>query len=305
MSETTQGYFELESGSGQTNPGFQSTLDYIREAAQSERQKGELFERLMLTYFSEDPDYKQQFSEVYLYKDWAELQAGYDANDIGIDLVAKEREGGFCAIQCKCYAEDTRISKPHLDSFISASAGELFTSRFIVDTGGEWGPNALRTIDPIKDKLRIIRYSDLQSSPFDWPDLSLHDPEQLAYQQRRFHLKDHQKEAFDDVTNGFKASDRGKMIMACGTRQNLHRTQNRRGNRRYRRQSALSRPVHQSPLTGDAGMVGATRNRPQLYRYLFRYSRRTNKRGLLYSRTQAPRYHRPSVYLPHITEPRW
>ena len=217
MSETTQGYFELESGSSQTNPGFQSTLDYIREAARSERRKGDLFERLMLTYFSQDPDYQQQFSEVYLYKDWAELQTGYDANDIGIDLVAKERNGGYCAIQCKCYAENTRISKPHLDSFISASASELFTSRLIVDTGGEWGPNALRTIDPIKDKLRIIRYSDLENSPFDWPDLSLQDPEQLTYQQRRFHLKDHQKEAFDDVTNGFKTSDRGKLIMACGT----------------------------------------------------------------------------------------
>ena len=217
MSESTQSYIDLETSTTPTNPGFQSTLDYIREAAQSERQKGDLFERLMLTYFTEDPDYKQQFSEVYLYKDWAALQTGYDANDIGIDLVAKERDGGYCAIQCKCYAENTRISKPHLDSFISASAGERFTSRLIVDTGGEWGPNALRTIDPIKDKLRIIRYSDLESSPFDWPDLSLQDPEQLTYQQRRFHLKDHQKEAFDDVTNGFKASDRGKMIMACGT----------------------------------------------------------------------------------------
>ena len=212
-----QSYIDLETSITPINPGFQSTLDYIREAAQSERQKGDLFERLMLTYFSQDPDYKQQFSEVYLYKDWAALQTGYDANDIGIDLVAKERDGGYCAIQCKCYAPDTRISKPHLDSFISASASELFTSRLIVDTGGEWGPNALRTIDPIRDKLRIIRYSDLESSPFHLPDLSLQDPEQLTYQQKRFHLKDHQKEAFDDVTNGFKESDRGKLIMACGT----------------------------------------------------------------------------------------
>ena len=217
MSEPTQGYFTLGGETEPINPGFQSTLDYIREAAQSERRKGELFERLMLTYFSQDPDYQQQFSEVYLYKDWAELQTGYDANDIGIDLVAKERHGGYCAIQCKCYAEDTRISKPAIDSFISASASERFTSRLIVDTGGEWGPNALRTIDPIKDKLRIIRYSDLESSPFEWPDLSLHDPEQLTYKQKRFHLKDHQKEAFDDVINGFKEADRGKLIMACGT----------------------------------------------------------------------------------------
>ena len=217
MSETTQTYLGLESTSTPTNPGFQSVLNYIRERATSEYRKGELFERLMLTYLTEDPDYKEQFSEVYLYKDWAELQTDFDANDIGIDLVAQERHGGYCAIQCKCYAEDTRIAKPALDSFISASASELFTSRLIVDTGGEWGPNALRTIDPIKDKLRIIRYSDLESSPFDWPDLSLQDPEQLTYKQRRFHLKDHQKEAFDDVINGFKEADRGKLIMACGT----------------------------------------------------------------------------------------
>ena len=217
MSEPTQGYFTLGGETEPINPGFQSTLDYIREAAQSERQKGELFERLMLTYLTEDPDYKEQFSEVWLYKQWAAQRTDFDANDIGIDLVAKERHGGYCAIQCKCYAEDTRIAKPALDSFISASASEFFTSRLIVDTGGEWGPNALRTIDPIKDKLRIIRYSDLESSPFDWPDLSLQDPEQLTYKQRRFHLKDHQKEAFDDVINGFKEADRGKMIMACGT----------------------------------------------------------------------------------------
>ena len=217
MSESTQTYLGLESTCTPTNPGFQSTLDYIRERATSEYRKGELFERLMLTYLTEDPDYKAQFSEVWLYKQWAAQRTDFDANDIGIDLVAKERHGGYCAIQCKCYAEDTRISKPALDSFIAASASERFTSRLIVDTGGEWGPNALRTIDPIKDKLRIIRYSDLESSPFDWPDLSLHDPEQLTYKQRRFHLKDHQKEAFDDVINGFKADDRGKLIMACGT----------------------------------------------------------------------------------------
>ena len=104
MSETTQGYLGLEGESRQTNPGFQSTLDYIREKAQSERQKGDLFERLMQKYFSEDPDYKEQFSEVYLWKEWAQLQTEFDGTDIGVDLVAQKHDGGFCAIQCKCYA---------------------------------------------------------------------------------------------------------------------------------------------------------------------------------------------------------
>ena len=217
MSETTQGYLGLANTNTQTNPNFGSVLDYIREHAQSEHQKGELFERLMLKYFTEDPDYKEQFSEVSLWKHWAALRTDYDANDIGVDLVAKKHDGTYCAIQCKCYAENTRVSKPHLDSFIAASANEIFTSRIFVNTGGEFGENALRTITPLGDKFRIIRFTDLKNSPFNWPDLSVQEPEQLIYQQRRFSLKEHQQEAFDDVINGFKVNARGKLIMACGT----------------------------------------------------------------------------------------
>ncbi len=131
MSETTQGYLELESESRQTNLGFQSVLNYIREHARSERQKGELFERLMRKYFTEDPDYKAAFSEVYLWKQWAQLQTEFDGTDIGVALTAEKRYGGYCAIQCKCYAETTRISKRHIDSFISASASEIFISTLV------------------------------------------------------------------------------------------------------------------------------------------------------------------------------
>ena len=217
MSETTQGYLGFDSDSTKVNLGFQSVLNHIRENARSERQKGDEFERLMQKYFTEDPDYKEQFSQVYLYKQWAATRTEFDGRDIGVDLVAQKHDGGFCAIQCKCYAPDTRISKPAIDSFISASASEIFTSRILVNTGGELGENALRTIEPLGDKFRIIRFRDLENSPFEWPDLSIQQPEQLTYKQRKFYLKDHQQEAFDNVINGFKEHDRGKLIMACGT----------------------------------------------------------------------------------------
>ena len=32
----------------------------------------------------------------------------------------------------------------------------------------------------------------------------------------------HQEEAIADVIKGFESNDRGKLIMACGNRQNLH-----------------------------------------------------------------------------------
>ena len=82
MAQETQAYLELGSENRQIDTGFQSVLDYIREHAGSERQKGDLFERLMLKYFSEDPDYKEQFFEVYLWKQWAQLQTEFDGTDI-------------------------------------------------------------------------------------------------------------------------------------------------------------------------------------------------------------------------------
>ena len=197
--------------------GFQRTLDHIRSIADSEAEKGRLFERLMKTYFIKDPLYKERFSEVWLWSEWADLRPDFEGTDTGIDLVAEERQGGYCAIQCKCYAPGTQISKPHLDSFIAASARDPFTARIVVDTGDGWGPNAVKTITPLKPACTVLRFGDLASRPFDWPDLVHDEPEDLSFRHEPFSVRPHQKVAFDDVTAGFNDHDRGKLIMACGT----------------------------------------------------------------------------------------
>ena len=115
MSEATQLHLPLGNGSEQTDNGFDDALNYIRENANSQFGKGRLFERLIQAYLLEDPFYKKRFSEVYLWTEWAQLRPEVGGVDLGIDLVATERDGGYCAIQCKCYAEDKRISKADLD----------------------------------------------------------------------------------------------------------------------------------------------------------------------------------------------
>ena len=217
MTEETQTYLALGTGSEETDNGFYTALNYIRENANTQYGKGKLFERLIRTYLLEDPFYQKRFSEVYLWSEWAELRPEFDGVDIGIDLVAQERDGGYCAIQCKCYAENTRISKGDLDTFISASAREPFTARMFVDTGRDWSANVYRTLDGLQPPCQRVSVADLASRPVDWPDLSSETPEHLDYQQEAFSLREHQKAAFDDVINGFKTADRGKLIMACGT----------------------------------------------------------------------------------------
>ena len=197
--------------------GFQQVLDHIRSSADSEARKGRLFERLMKRYFSVDPIYGERFSKVWLWSEWAAARADFDGTDTGIDLVAEERGGGHCAIQCKCYAPGTQISKPSLDSFIAASAREPFTARIFVDTGDSWGPNAVKTIRALKPACTVLRFGDLADRPIHWPDLVRGQPEDLALRREPFSLRPHQQAAFDDVVAGFKDQDRGKLIMACGS----------------------------------------------------------------------------------------
>ena len=44
----------------------------------------------MKKYFGEDPVYKERFSQVWLWSEWASIQPGFDGADTGIDLVAEE-----------------------------------------------------------------------------------------------------------------------------------------------------------------------------------------------------------------------
>ena len=217
MSEETQLYLDIQMGSGNAESCFEGVLNHIRNVAPSQSHKGRLFERLMQRYFRVDPLYKDRFTDVSLWKEWTALRTEFDATDIGIDLVAQERTGEYCAIQCKCYGPNTRISKGDIDSFISASVSKLFTKRILVHTGRELGSNARRIIEPLGADFQVIGYGHLASRPVDWPNLRYEAPEQLNYRHEPFSLRPHQQEAFNDVLNGFKSSDRGKLIMACGT----------------------------------------------------------------------------------------
>lgn len=81
---------------------FQKTLDHIRSISGSMAEQGHLFERLMKKYLTLDPIYKDRFSDVWLWSEWAVARPGFTGSDTGVDLVAAERQGGYCAIQCKC-----------------------------------------------------------------------------------------------------------------------------------------------------------------------------------------------------------
>lgn len=189
-------------------------LDQLREQATSEADKGSRLERLIEEFLRTDPTYAQQFSDVWLWQDWP----GRDGkHDTGIDLVAVDRlTGGNVAIQCKFYAPESTIGKKDIDTFMSASGKAGFTERIIVSTTEKWNQHAEDAIQGQQIPVRRLGVADLEQSVVDWDGFDWAAPQQLPVTDKK-KLRPHQQEAVKAVTQGFTDSDRGRLIMACGT----------------------------------------------------------------------------------------
>lgn len=191
-------------------------LSEFRAASIDERDKGDLFESLILSYLQIDPTYSSYFDKAWLYPEWAK-ENGRPGNDVGIDLVARNRESGaLTAIQCKFYAEDAYLDKSEIDSFFTASGKEPFRERIIFSTTDNWSKNAEDAIHDQQIPVIRVRVQDLDESGVDWSGFSLKTPTSLKLKAKKQPFP-HQLEAITAAEKHFSENDRGKLIMACGT----------------------------------------------------------------------------------------
>lgn len=198
-----------------SSEAFEHLLDTLFYGGLDQRDKGDKFERLMRSYLLTDPEWASQFSDVWLWKDYP----GRDGRiDTGIDLVAQAKHTGeLTAIQCKFIDPETTVSKQHLDSFIADSSRREFSRRLFVSTSVKWGKNAEDAIRDLDPPLTRLNFYDLAASSIDWTQFSLETPDQITRKDGVKTLRPHQSQALEAVREGFHHSDRGKMIMACGT----------------------------------------------------------------------------------------
>jgi predicted helicase len=188
-------------------------LQQIRNSSSNEKEKGDKFERLMLSFFRIEPTYKAQFKNVWLWSDWT---GNRGLPDTGIDLVAENIDGGFTAIQCKNYAPTTTLEKSDIDSFFTESGKAPFTHRIVVSTTNLWSIHAENSLKGQDKPVRRIGIDALSSSMVDWDSLSIENLKKLKLFEGK-KRREHQVEAIKSVIEGFKTHDRGKLIMACGT----------------------------------------------------------------------------------------
>ena len=195
-------------------PHFEQALTTLRDRATDYVGMGRAFERLMQAALSREPGILgDRFSQVWLWQEWPD----HDGQDTGIDLVAEEREGGLCAIQCKFFDPHRPVPRKAIDSFMAKSEPTQYTSRLIINTGGPIQSHALRTLEASPKPCRVLGPADLDGWDVDWLQY-VDDPENLRFAPREPYTPfPYQQEAIDAVCTGLETHDRGQLILPCGT----------------------------------------------------------------------------------------
>ncbi|NVM98522.1 type ISP restriction/modification enzyme [Arthrobacter sp. SDTb3-6] len=193
---------------------FEDVLDRLYFTAIDQKDKGSKFERLVKRYLQLEPKYADQFSDVWM---WQEYPGRDGKVDTGIDLVARDRyTGELTAIQCKFYDPMSTLQKAQIDSFFTAAGKTDFSYGMVVSTTDHWSKHAEDALEGQSKEMTRLRLKDLAESTIDWSEFDVDVPEQMRKLDRKEPRK-YQREAIDDVKAGFQTSDRGKLIMACGT----------------------------------------------------------------------------------------
>ncbi len=193
---------------------FDNLIRQINETAQDvQRERGTLFERLVLAYLKNEPTYKNLYKNVWLLKD-VPSEFNISKKDLGVDLVAEQQNGDLVAIQAKF--NKGKIGKGEINSFVAELGSTYYTRGLIVSTVDEWNSNARATIDKNEKGIEIIGLSDLRNSQINWADFSFERPEQTKVKQPKS-LRPYQLDALESAISYFKTKDRGQLIMAPGT----------------------------------------------------------------------------------------
>lgn len=185
-------------------------IEYIRTTTTSEKDKGTKFERLTRFFLKNDPLWKARFSEVWL---WANAPTN-DGADIGIDLVAQEREdGSLWAIQCKCLDDNATLDYKSVGTFYGKTGIDgTYPHTMIVTTAARFSGH----LDSVADSWGTVRIfaDDMAESDIDYSDWI---EGRTATTRTLKEPRHHQEEAIRDCLHGFETYNRGKLIMACGT----------------------------------------------------------------------------------------
>lgn len=193
---------------------FDDLVKQINQAAGDiQRERGTLFEKLVLAYLKNEPTYQRLYKNVWTLNE-VPSEFGIPKIDTGVDLVAEQFNGDLVAVQAKFY--ENKIGKSEINSFVAELGKSYYQRGLIVSTVDDWNKNAQDTIEQNQKGIELIGLSDLRNSQIEWNKFSFERPEIISVMQPK-KLRSYQEVALEKAVEHFEANDRGQLIMAPGT----------------------------------------------------------------------------------------
>jgi predicted helicase len=215
----------LKSNSWET---FVGELAKLGSNPEFKKLKGEAFEQLTKFYLETDPIFKSMFSEIWHHSDIPINvldNLKLPSPEIGVDLVAQQTDGSFCAIQCKFHQDETHnVSYDELSTFFSITERketyEKLSHRLVCTSANEITKKVSK-LHP--EKLGFICANDFQNLD-EIEFRKIHrlidgKPQKL----RPFTPRAHQIQAIRKGREYFvgQHKNRGKIIHPCGSGKSL------------------------------------------------------------------------------------
>ncbi|MDB3928936.1 Helicase associated domain protein [Paracoccaceae bacterium] len=177
-----------------------------------EQASGKKFEIFCKWFLENDPEWSKKVDKVWL---WDNYPDKWQRQDLGTDLVFRDREGLIWAVQAKCYAEARRTTKSDLNSFLADTGRKEVDKRLWLQTTNKMEAKAQKTLKGQDKPVIIVNLNDFRDAPLDYP--SSYSELYQAKVKTKPTPDTHQLEAIEAVQSKLQSLDRGQMIMACGT----------------------------------------------------------------------------------------
>lgn len=181
-----------------------AALETIMREARNVSERGRWFEDITLALLTIEPDL--DIKAAWLWTTWPNKPAGRNAQDLGVDIVAKANDDRLIAVQCKCQNDGTTLAKGSIDSFVAeAGTRDIYDELWVV-SNVTLSRNAAAALDGLKTPCKHILFQGYSNTPLD-----------VGRSPDRREPNAPQQKAIAAVLDGFAEHKRGKLIMACGS----------------------------------------------------------------------------------------
>ena len=177
-----------------------------------EQGKGKPFEVFCKWFLQNDPEWSGSVEEVWL---WDEYPNKWQGKDLGTDLVFRDNEGQIWAVQAKCYSQHRSTTKKDLNSFLADAGREQVHRMLWMQTTDNMEANAEASLKHRDKPVTIFKLTDFRGAQIDYP-ASFAELRKASVKPKP-RPEPHQIEAIEAAAKGLSDTDRGQMIMACGT----------------------------------------------------------------------------------------